>query len=504
MSKTNLIHCRHVSRCVLHQVLHNVYVTSKSSFMEGCHAILTIESVTCYIYTDTEQTHPHQVIIRTYLIHCRHVRRCVLHQVLHDVYVTCLSSKVEGCHAILSIESVTCYIYTDTEQTHPHQVIIRTYLIHCRHVRRCVLHQVLHDVHVPSPSSKVEGSTVTLTIESVTCYIYTDTEQTHPHQVIIRTYLIHCRHVRRCVLHQVLHNVYVTCLSSKVEGCHAILTIESVTCYIYRDTEQTHPHQVIIRTYPIHCRHVSRCVLHQVLHNVYFTIHSGKVEGRPAILTIEIVTCYIYTDTEQVHPHQVIIRTYLIHCRHVSRCVLHQVLHNVYVTYHSSNVEGRPAILTIESVTCYIYTDTEQVHPHQVIIRTYLIHCRHVSRCVLHQVLHNVYVTSHSSKVEGSTGILTIESVTCYIYTDLEQTHPHQVIIRTYISHCCHVSRCVLHQVLHNVYMTCLSSKVEGSTVTLTIESVTCYIYTDTEHAHPHQVIIKTVRCHNRICRFIS
>ena len=323
----------------------------------------------------------------------------------------------------------------------------------------------------------MEGSTANLTIESVTCYIYTDTEQTHPHQVIIRTYLIHCRHVRRCVLHQVLHNVYVTSQSSKVEESKAILTIESVTCYIYTDTEQTHPHQIIIRTYLIHCRHVSRCVLHQVLHNVYVTSHSSIVEGSTANLTIESVTCYIYTDTEQTHPHQVIIRTYLIHCRHVRRCVLHQVLHNVYVTSQSSKVEESKAILTIESVTCYIYIDTERTHPHQVIIRTYLIHCRHVRRCVLHQVLHNVYMTCLSSKVEGSMATLTIESVTCYIYTDTEQTHPHQVIIRTYLIHCCHVRRCVLHQVLHNVYMTCLSSKVEGSTATLTIESVTCYIY---------------------------
>ena len=201
MSKTNLIHCRHVSRCVLHQVPHNIYFTIPSGMVEGCPAILTIESVTCYIYTDTEQTHPHQVIIRTYISHCRHVRRCVLHQVLHNVYVTCLSSKVEGSTAILTIESVTCYIYTDTEQTHPHQVIIRTYLIHCRHVSRCVLHQVLHNVYVTSKSSFVEGSAAILTIESVTCYIYTDTEQTYPHQVIIRTYLIHCLHVSRCVLH---------------------------------------------------------------------------------------------------------------------------------------------------------------------------------------------------------------------------------------------------------------------------------------------------------------
>ena len=88
------------------------------------------------------------------------------------------------------------YIYRPTEQTHPHQVIIRTYLIHCRHVRCCVQHQASHDVHVTPRSSKVEGSTATLTIESVTCYIYTDTEQAHPHQVIIRTYLIHCRHIR--------------------------------------------------------------------------------------------------------------------------------------------------------------------------------------------------------------------------------------------------------------------------------------------------------------------
>ena len=257
MSKTNLIHCRHVSRCVLHQVLHNVYVTSKSSVVEGSTANLLIESVTCYIYTDTEQTHPHQVIIRTNLIHCRHVSRCVLHQVLHNVYFTILSGIVEGSPASLTIESVTCYIYTDTEQTHPHQVIIRTYPIHCRHVRRCVLHQVLHNVYVTSKSSVVEGSPASLTIESVTCYIYTDTEQTHPHQVIIRTYHIHCRHVSRCVLHQVLHNVHVTSKSSFVE---ANLTIESVTCYIYTDTEQTHPHQVIIRTYPIHCRHVRSCL----------------------------------------------------------------------------------------------------------------------------------------------------------------------------------------------------------------------------------------------------
>ena len=350
----------------------------------------------------------------------------------------------------------------------------------------------------------MEGSSAILTIESVTCYIYTDTEQTHPHQVIIKTNLSHCRHVSRCVLHQVLHNVYVTSKSSFVEGSAATLTIESVTCYIYTDTEQTYPHQVIIRTYLIHCRHVSRCVLHQVLHNVYVTSKSSFVEGSAAILTIESVTCYIYTDTEQTHPHQVIIRTYLIHCRHVSHCVLHQVLHNVYVTCLSSKVEGSTAILTIESVTCYIYTDTEQTHPHQVIIRTYLIHCRHVSRCVLHQVLHNVYVTSKSSFVEGSAAILTIESVTCYIYTDTEQTHSHQVIIRTYIIHCRHVRHCVLHQVLHNVYVTCRRSFVEGSTATLTIESVTCYIYTDTEQTHPHQVIIRTVRCHNRICRFIS
>ena len=124
MSKTNLIHCRHVSRCVLHQVLHNVYVTSQSNKVEGSKAILTIESVTCYIYTDTERTHPHQVIIKTYLIHCRHVSCSVLHQVLHNVYVTCLSSKVEGCHAILSIECDMLYLYrhrADTSTSGNHQ-----------------------------------------------------------------------------------------------------------------------------------------------------------------------------------------------------------------------------------------------------------------------------------------------------------------------------------------------------------------------------------------------
>ena len=202
-----------------------------------------------YLYRPTEQTHPHQVIIRTYLIHCHHVRCCVQHQASHDVHVTPGSSKVEGSTATLTIESVTCYIYTDTEQAHPHQVIIRTYPIHCRHVRRCFPHKASHDVHVTSRSSLVEGSTATLTIESVTCYIYTDTEQTHPHQVIIRTYLSHCRHVRRCVLHQPAHDVHVTSPGSAVEGSPAKLTTESVTCYIYTDTEQTHPHQVIIRTY---------------------------------------------------------------------------------------------------------------------------------------------------------------------------------------------------------------------------------------------------------------
>ena len=226
-------------------------------------------------------------------------------------------SKVEGSTEILTIESVTCYIYTDTEQTHPHQVIIRTYLIHCHHFRRCVLRQPADDVHVTSPGSEVEGSTAILTIESVTCYIYTDTEQTHPHQVIIRTYLIHCRHVRRFVLRQPEDDVHVTFPGSYVEESMAILTIESVTCNIYTDTEQTHPHQVIIRTYPIHCRHVRRYVLRQPADDVHVTSPGSVVEGSTAILTIESVTCYIYTDTEQTHPHQVIIRTYLIHCRHV-------------------------------------------------------------------------------------------------------------------------------------------------------------------------------------------
>ena len=201
--------------------------------------------VTCYIYTDTEHVHPHQVTIRTYLIHCRHVRWCFQHQPSHDVHVASRSSAMERSPAILAIENVTCYIYTDTEQTHPHQVIIRTYPIHCRHVRRCLPHQASHDIHVTSPGSVVEGSPAILTIENVTCYIYTDTDQVHPHQVTIRTYLIHCRHVHWCFQHQTSHDVHVTSRSSAMEGSHAILTIENVTCYIYIDTEQTHLHQVV-------------------------------------------------------------------------------------------------------------------------------------------------------------------------------------------------------------------------------------------------------------------
>ena len=481
--RTYLIHCHHVRRCVLRQPADDVHVTSRSSIVEGSTAILTIESVTCYIYTDTEQAHPHQVIIRTYIIHCRHVRRCVLRQPADDVHVTSQSSVMEGSKANLTTESVTCYNYTDTEQAHPHQVIIRTYLIHCRHVRQCLPHQPSHDVHLTFRSSMDEGCSATLTIESVKCCIYRDTEQAHPHQVIIRTYLIHCRHVRRCVLRQPADDVHVTSRSSKVEGSTAILTIKSVTCYIYTDTEQTHPHQVIIRTYLIHCRHVRRCVLRQPAHDVHVTSPGSIVEGSLALLTIESMTCYIYTDTEQTHPHQVIIRTYLIHCRHVRRCVLRQPAHDVHVTFGSSIVEGISAILLIESVTCYIYTDTEQTHLHQIIIRTYLSHCRHVRQCVLRQPADDVHVTSPCSVVEGSIATLTTESVTCYIYTDTEQAHPHQVIIRTYLIHCHHVRRCILRQPADDVHVTSGSSFVEGSTAILTIESVTCYIYTDTEQA---------------------
>ena len=153
-----------------------------------------------------------------------------------------------------------------------------------------------------------------------------------------------------------------------------------MTCYIYTGTEWTHPHQVIIRTYPIHCRHVRRCLLHQTSHDVQMTFPGSVVEGGPAFLTIESVTCYIYTGTEQTHPHQVIIRTYLINCRHLSRCFQHQTSHDVNMTFSCSIMERSPASLTIESVTCYINTVTAKTHPHQVIIRTYPSHCRHVRR----------------------------------------------------------------------------------------------------------------------------